>query len=190
MLIEYEISQEKTIEEYDKVIEKCLESKTYEYLIRNLRNSFMVDNKKDTYLFYIKEVLHTTCHLIIDNEGKSDLCIFFQKMIARSILGIYLLSEDPLLPFFDATYSWKTQINKNRELMIEKNRLYGSSWSILRPGCMTDLIHAKIHRISNILDGEECNFESIKDNFEDIINYSIFCQIRISLDKEQTNENT
>lgn len=192
MLIEYEISQEKTIEEYDKITEKCLINNTYGQIINDFKNSytFMVENEKKYYFTYVKDKLHTICHLIIESENKCDLSIFFQEMISLSVLGIYLLSEDPILPVFDIKYSWETQINKNRELMIEKNRLYGSSWSILRSGCMTDLIHAKIHRISNILDGEKCNFESINDNFEDIINYSIFCQIRISLEKEQQNENT
>ncbi len=65
MLIEYEISQEKTIEEYDKIIEKCLINNTYGQIINDFKNSFMVNNKIENYFTYVKDKLHTICHLIL-----------------------------------------------------------------------------------------------------------------------------
>jgi hypothetical protein len=73
-------------------------------------------------------------------------------------------------------------VDSNRDLMIAKNRQYGSSWSVLRSSDMTGTIHAKIHRISELMGGEENTFEPIEDGYRDILNYLVFCLIRLSME--------
>jgi len=72
-------------------------------------------------------------------------------------------------------------ILNNRELIINKNKNYGSSWSIMRPIGITDIIHVKIHRIDSLISGEKNNFESITDSFEDILNYCVFLLIMMEV---------
>jgi hypothetical protein len=70
----------------------------------------------------------------------------------------------------------------NRELMVSKNKQYGSSWSVQRSSDMTGTMHAKVHRITQLDSGEENTFESVEDSYRDIINYALFCLIRLSME--------
>jgi len=101
----------------------------------------------------------------------------------------YLCSFPVILKNATKEIKEKTIMNKyiefvilnNRELIINKNKNYGSSWSIMRPIGITDIIHVKIHRIDSLISGEKNNFESITDSFEDILNYCVFLLIMMEV---------
>lgn len=68
------------------------------------------------------------------------------------------------------------------ELFKKKNHDYGEAWRGMRISSMTDLILAKLIRIKQIESnqGVVISSEGVIPNYQDIINYSIFCLIHIS----------
>lgn len=101
----------------------------------------------------------------------------------KEIIGLCVLSAQFSLFKDNGHYRmiWDTQIHKNRKLMIQKNKAYGSSWSIMRPEGIIDVIHTKVHRIISLLEGTENPYESILDSYEDILNYCVFCHLKMKL---------
>lgn len=69
------------------------------------------------------------------------------------------------------------------ELMVMKNRKYGSSWEADRPTTLTDTIRHKIDRIRSLESLGDDEAESIEDNLLDLINYSVFRKIKNDEDK-------
>lgn len=73
-------------------------------------------------------------------------------------------------------------VSSNRELMVTKNRNYGSSWSVMRSSDITGTLHTKSHRITELESGTKNEHESVEDNYRDILNYAIFALIRLSME--------
>ena len=122
---------------------------------------------------------------------KSRMRELFQMVALRSLYEIVIwvdlgspIGEVPGVPWVNCP-PCTSAISATRELMVSKNRQYGSSWSVLRSSDMTGTIHAKIHRITQLVAGEENTFESIEDNYRDILNYAIFCLIRLSMESDK-----
>lgn len=67
-------------------------------------------------------------------------------------------------------------------LMLDKNHDYGEAWRQMRVSSMVDLILMKILRIKQIEDnnGKTIISEGVAGGYMDIINYSLFCLIRIN----------
>lgn len=68
------------------------------------------------------------------------------------------------------------------DLMQKKNSDYGEVWRDMRVSSMTDLILAKLLRIKQIEDnqGQTSISEGVYSNYQDILNYCIFCLIRLT----------
>lgn len=204
MPIEFNLSHEETVAGWDRIIEDSApcapeydidgQGKHSEFLTAylNYQNSFVLNREEQIGGRSIKDINqsnHDFLHKIINfqNESKtSKIKWYFYQIIINSIFALTLIKnpDDPMAIIFCPYEIWKDQIAINRELMINKNKNYGSSWSIMRPEGITDTIHTKIHRITSLLDGEENKFESVKDSFEDIINYCAFCIMRTELNNE------
>lgn len=75
-------------------------------------------------------------------------------------------------------------IYKAMELMKNKNHDYGEAWRSMRISSLTDLILMKIHRTKQIEDnnGNTIISEGIDANYFDMINYAIFCLIKLELE--------
>ncbi len=71
---------------------------------------------------------------------------------------------------------------QTKDLMLKKNHDYGEAWRDMRISSMTDLILQKILRLKQIEDnkGKTIVSEGPEGSYTDIINYAIFCLIRIS----------
>lgn len=71
---------------------------------------------------------------------------------------------------------------QTKDLMIKKNHDYGEAWRDMRVSSMTDLILQKILRLKQIEDnkGKTIVSEGPEGSYTDIINYAIFCLIRMS----------
>jgi len=67
--------------------------------------------------------------------------------------------------------------------MVDKNHDYGEAWRKLRVSSLTDLILQKLLRIKQIEDnqGQTLVSEGIEANYLDIINYSVFALIHLTL---------
>ena len=65
-----------------------------------------------------------------------------------------------------------------------KNHDYGEAWRDMRVSSLTDLILAKILRIKNIEDnkGVTVASEGAEGNYFDMLNYSVFALIHLSVE--------
>ena len=72
-------------------------------------------------------------------------------------------------------------LNRTVKLMLDKNHDYGEAWRQMRVSSMTDLILMKLKRIKQIEDNEGRTLisEGVEGGYMDIINYSLFCLIRL-----------
>lgn len=68
------------------------------------------------------------------------------------------------------------------ELFLKKNHDYGEAWRDMRVSSMTDLILMKILRVKQIEDarGQTLVSEGVEANYMDMLNYSVFCLIKLS----------
>ena len=75
---------------------------------------------------------------------------------------------------------YETIVNDTLDLLSRKNTDYGEVWCDMRVSSMTDIILAKLPIIKQIEDnqGETTISEGAYSNYQDILNYSIFCIIQ------------
>ena len=91
------------------------------------------------------------------------------------------------LPLEQAVALYDKHITRATKLMRDKNHDYGEAWRMMRVSSMVDLILMKLRRIKQIEDnhGKTLISEGVEGGYMDIINYSLFCLIRITESKEQ-----
>ena len=72
-------------------------------------------------------------------------------------------------------------INETFLLKQDKNHDYSEAWRDMRVESMTDIILMKLLRIKQIEDndGKTQVSEGLKANYQDIINYAVFCLIKL-----------
>lgn len=72
------------------------------------------------------------------------------------------------------------------ELLSNKNHDYDEAWKEMRISSMTDIILMKLYRTKQIEsnNGKTLISEGIKANYQDIVNYSIFCLIKLLIHKK------
>ncbi len=81
-------------------------------------------------------------------------------------------------------------IHEVKELLFNKNHDYGEAWRMMRVSSMTDIILMKLLRIKQIEDnnGKTLISEGIKSGYQDIINYSVFCLIKLTEFQQLQNQ--
>ena len=87
---------------------------------------------------------------------------------------------DELEPIYDR---W---VNDTKGLLEMKNHDYGEAWRDMRIASMTDIILMKLYRVKQIEDNEGRTLvsEGVKANYQDIINYAVFCLIKLTEQKD------
>ena len=72
------------------------------------------------------------------------------------------------------------------ELLSNKNHDYDEAWKEMRISSMTDIILMILYRTKQIEsnNGKTLISEGIKANYQDIVNYSIFCLIKLLIFKK------
>ncbi len=85
------------------------------------------------------------------------------------------LSYQVLDPLYDR---W---VDATRGLLENKNHDYGEAWRDMRVSSMTDIILMKLYRVKQIEDnkGQTLVSEGIEANYQDMINYAVFCLIKL-----------
>jgi hypothetical protein len=70
--------------------------------------------------------------------------------------------------------------------MMNKNHDYGEAWRQMRISSITDIILMKIFRTKSIEDhqGNTLVSEGLDANYYDMINYAMFCLIRLVVERE------
>ena len=91
------------------------------------------------------------------------------------------LTLDEALALYDK------QLGCTIELMMDKNHYYGEAWRQMRVSSMVDLILMKLLRIKQIEDnnGHTEVSEGVEGGYMDIINYSLFCLVRMTEDENE-----
>lgn len=91
------------------------------------------------------------------------------------------------IPFNETESLYDRFIKQTKTLMMKKNHDYGEAWRDMRISSMTDLILQKILRLKQIEDnqGRTLVSEGVEGSYADIINYAVFCLIR--MDEEKNN---
>ncbi|WHZ07059.1 MAG: hypothetical protein OJF59_000812 [Cytophagales bacterium] len=85
------------------------------------------------------------------------------------------LTEQEIEPLYD-------QFAEETFLLLQnKNHDYDEAWRDMRVSSMTDIILMKLHRVKQIEDnqGKTLVSEGVKANYQDMINYAVFCLIRL-----------
>ncbi len=86
------------------------------------------------------------------------------------------MTYDELEPLYDDAAT------ETFELLQNKNHDYAEAWRDMRVSSMTDIILMKLLRVKQIEDnqGKTLASEGVKANYQDMINYSVFCLIKLS----------
>jgi hypothetical protein len=71
------------------------------------------------------------------------------------------------------------------DLLENKNHDYDEAWKEMRISSMTDIILMKLYRTKQIEsnEGKTIISEGVKANYQDIVNYSVFCLIKLLIFK-------
>lgn len=112
----------------------------------------------------------------------------FIGIINYCIMAIILLTpEKETTDLEDLNAEYSNTVNEVKELLFNKNHDYGEAWRSMRVSSMTDIILMKLLRIKQIEDnqGKTIISEGIKSGYQDIINYSVFCLIKLKEVKVQ-----
>lgn len=83
------------------------------------------------------------------------------------------ISADRVEKYYDS------EVKKVSNLLDNKNHDYDEAWRDMRVSSMTDIILMKIFRTKQIEDnnGETLISEGVDANYQDMINYAVFCLI-------------
>lgn len=119
----------------------------------------------------------------------------FVAMVNYAVMGLILIEEsgdkELELPIEDALRLYDKQMKRVLDLMMDKNHDYGEAWRQMRISSMVDLILMKLLRIKQIEDNEGRTLvsEGVEGGYMDIINYSLFCLVRLTEDEELRMKN-
>ena len=105
----------------------------------------------------------------------------FIGIINYSIMALIQLEkgvvEQPDLNIDESIIEYNKNVEIAKKLMMDKNHDYGEAWRDMRVSSLTDLILQKLLRVKQIEDnkGKTIVSEGIDANYQDMINYAIFC---------------
>ncbi|WPR76413.1 DUF1599 domain-containing protein [Algoriphagus sp. NG3] len=100
-----------------------------------------------------------------------------------ALLQISYSSDDRMeIPFDELEPAYDHWVEETRGLLENKNHDYGEAWRDMRVSSMTDIILMKLLRTKQIEDnqGQTLVSEGIEANYQDMINYAVFCLIKLN----------
>ena len=177
-----------TINDYKKIIAICKDiylkkSKDYGSAWRILRAPSLTDQIfiKAQRIRSTQEKKEMKIDEKIDNE--------FSGIINYCIMAIIQIESDDENIDISLKDLEKLYDNYSQEIMnllSDKNHDYDEAWKEMRISSMTDIILMKLYRTKQIEnnDGKTLISEGIKANYQDIVNYSVFCLIKLLIYKE------
>ena len=161
-----------TSNEYKEVISRCKElfrKKTIDYgtAWRIFRLSSITDQ------IFIKAQRNDPIE--DDFVGIINYCLIALLQIS------YVKDERMEIPFEELEPAYDHWVSETRGLLENKNHDYGEAWREMRVSSMTDIILMKLLRTKQIEDnqGQTLVSEGIEANYQDMINYAVFCLIKL-----------
>ncbi|MFY0607253.1 MAG: DUF1599 domain-containing protein [Cyclobacteriaceae bacterium] len=177
--------KDQTLQQYREIIATCkeiFEKKTKDYgtAWRILRLPSITDQIfiKAQRIRSIQEKGSQKVDEDIRNEfiGIINYCII-------ALIQMNLTSEDSMeLDYSILEPKYDEASNATLELLANKNHDYGEAWREMRVSSITDIILMKLLRVKQIEDnaGKTIISEGIDANYQDMINYSVFCMIKLN----------
>ncbi len=180
--------EEQTVGEYKQVIKACKDiflkkSKDYGTAWRILRLPSITDQ-----IFIkaqrIRSIQDKGTQKV--DEGITGEFIAIINYCVIALIQMNLTDEDPyeldvasLEPLYDA------KVKETMELLMNKNHDYGEAWREMRISSMTDIVLMKLLRVKQIEDnaGKTLISEGVDANYQDMINYAVFCLILMGFAK-------
>ncbi|WP_421893614.1 DUF1599 domain-containing protein [Marinoscillum sp.] len=180
--------KDRTIHQYHEIIASCKEifakkTKDYGTAWRILRLPSITDQIfiKAQRIRSIQEKGSQKVGEDIESEfiGIINYCII-------ALIQMELSTNDPMeigYEVLEPKYDQAT--NATLQLLTNKNHDYGEAWREMRVSSMTDIILMKLLRVKQIEDnaGKTIISEGIDANYQDMINYSVFCMIKLKEEK-------
>ena len=175
-----------TAKEYDAVIKTCRDlfinkMKDYGSAWRILRLPSLTDQ-----IFIkaqrIRGLQQNTERKVDEGESSEFIGIINYSLMALIQLDRGVV-EQPDLSLEEAIQLYDEKVAITKKLMMDKNHDYGEAWRDMRVSSLTDLILQKLLRVKQIEDNEGKTIisEPIKANYQDMINYAVFCLIKIGV---------
>jgi hypothetical protein len=177
----------KTINEYKQAIKRCkevFEKKTRDYgtAWRILRLPSITDQVfiKAQRVRSIQEkgFQKVEDSILTEFIGIANYCIIAQVQILLDQENEQSIDIPP-----DKIYNlYDKVVGDTIHLLDRKNHDYDEAWRDMRINSITDIILMKVFRIKQIEDNEGKTLvsEGIKSNYEDILNYAVFCIIKLN----------
>jgi hypothetical protein len=174
-----------TSNEYTKVISRCKElfrKKTIDYgtAWRIFRLSSITDQIfiKAQRIRSIQEKGSQKVQDPIEDDfvGIINYCLIALLQIS------YIKDERMEIPFNELEPKYDYWVNSTKSLLENKNHDYGEAWRDMRVSSMTDIILMKLLRTKQIEDnqGQTLVSEGVESNYQDMINYAVFCLIKLN----------
>ena len=176
-----------TLEQYNAELEKCRsmflnKTKDYGTSWRILRPASLTDQ------IFIKAARIRSVSEKQDSKVDEPIEDAFQGIVNYGLMALIQL-DNPLdslqqtdWEYEKAAAEYEQYIEVVRDLMLRKNHDYGEAWRDMRVSSMNDLILMKLMRIKQIEDnqGKTTVSEGLDSNYMDIINYAMFCLIKLN----------
>jgi hypothetical protein len=82
---------------------------------------------------------------------------------------------------------YQQKVDETLALLQNKNHDYDEAWRYMRVASMTDIILMKLYRTKQIEDNEGKTIvsEGVEANYQDMINYAVFCLILMGENQQQ-----
>lgn len=99
-----------------------------------------------------------------------------------ALIQIRLKESEKLdLTFVELEPLYDAAAEETFHLLQNKNHDYDEAWREMRVSSMTDIVLMKLLRVKQIEDnqGKTLASEGIQANYQDMINYAVFCMIKL-----------
>ncbi len=177
-----------TRENYKKIIEICKDiylkkSEDYGSAWRILRVTSLTDQIfiKAQRIRSIQEKNKMKVNENIEDEfiGIINYCII-------AIIQLEYKGKDIEIDIRELESLYDKYLNEIMDLLENKNHDYDEAWKEMRVSSMTDIILMKLYRTKQIESnkGKTLISEGVKANYQDIVNYSVFCLIKLLIFKK------
>lgn len=179
----------KTLDYYKETIDEC--KKVFKNKMSDYGTSWFIlrlSSLTDQIMikaFRVRSIQISGTQLVSDNIKEDFIGIINYSIMALIRLDNndkdLNLSEDKTFLKFDNI------ANDILNLLKKKNHDYGEAWRKMRISSIVDIILVKLMRIKQLEDNNSkpLHSEGVASNYKDIINYSVFCLIKIM---EEQNE--
>tara|TARA_Y100001935_G_scaffold182989_1_gene151626 strand:- start:785 stop:1327 length:543 start_codon:yes stop_codon:yes gene_type:complete len=174
-----------TIVEYKNIISSCKEiflnkNKDYGSAWRILRLPSITDQ-----IFIKAQRIRTIQekNLMKVDEGIENEFIGIINYSMIAIIQLNFQDDERIeIPFEELDSLYDSSSNETIKLLENKNHDYDEAWRDMRVSSMLDIILMKLYRTKQIENnnGKTIISEGVKANYQDIINYSVFCLIKIT----------